>query len=50
MMVLGLVMDGTWWYWVSRSWYWLVFGVTVSVLGGTGWYFVVLGQYQVVQG
>ena len=31
---------------VSRRWYWLVFGSTGSVWGGTGWYFVVLGQYR----
>ena len=58
MMLLGqykVVLDGTWWYWVSRRRYWLVFGGTVSVGGGTGdtgsvwsgsgWYLVVLGQY-----
>ena len=48
MMVLGLVLDGTWRYWVSRSWYWLVFGGTVSVWGGTVGYLVVLGQYYLV--
>ena len=56
MMALGqyrTVLDGTWWYWVSRRRYWLVFGGTVSVGGGTGgtgsvkldtaWYLVLLG-------
>ena len=56
MMVLGqyrTVLDGNWWYWVSRRRYWLVFGGTVSVGGGTGgtgsvkldtaWYLVLLG-------
>ena len=28
--------------------YWLVHGVTGSVLGGTGWYMVLLGQYNSV--
>ena len=34
LMVLGqwkAVMVGTWWYWVSRRWYWLVLGGTRSV-------------------
>ena len=48
MQVLGhykVVLDGTWWYWLSRGRYWLIFGGTVSKWGGTGWYLVVLGHY-----
>ena len=39
MMVMGLyraVLNDTWWYWVSRLRYLLVFGGTVSLLGGKG--------------
>ena len=39
MMVLGqyrTVLDGNWWYWVSRRRYWLVFGGTVLVWGSKG--------------
>ena len=39
-----LILVDTWWYWVSRRWYWWVLGGTGSVGGGTGWYLVVLGQ------
>ena len=54
-MVLGLVLDGSWWYWVSRSWYWLVFGGTGSVssgavLVGTLWYWVSIKWYWVSKG
>ena len=51
MMVLGqyrAVLVGTWWYWVNRRRYWLLFGGAGSVWGGTGCYMVVLGQYNLV--
>ena len=51
MQVLGhykVVLDGTWWYWLSRGRYWLIFGGTVSKWGCTGWYLVVLGHYNLV--
>ena len=46
-MVLGqwkVVLDGTWWNWVSMERYWLIHDGTGSVEGGTGWYLMVLGQ------
>ena len=49
MMVLGqygAVLVGSWWCWVSRRRYWLIFGGTVW--GGFGWYLVVLGQHRAV--
>ena len=51
MQVLGhykVVLDGTWWYWLSRGRYWLIFGGIVSKWGCTGWYLVVLGHYNLV--
>ena len=44
----GAVLVGTWWYLVSRRWYWLIFGGAGSEWGGSGWYLVVLGQYTLV--
>ena len=41
----GIVLVGTWWYWVSRRQLCLVLVGTGSVWGGTGWNLVVLGQY-----
>ena len=39
-----LVLVDTWLYWVSKEWYWLIYGGTRSVEGGSGGYLVVLGQ------
>jgi len=47
-MVLGqyrAALFGTWWYWVSIGWYWLIYNGAGSVQGGTGRYLVVLGHY-----
>ena len=47
LMVLGqwkAVLVGTWWYWVSVEWYWLIYDGAVSVQGGTDWYLMELGQ------
>ena len=32
----GVVLIGTWWYWVSMEWYWLIYNGTGSVEGGSG--------------
>ena len=40
----GAELVGTMWYWVSIKWYWLIYDGAVSVEGGTGWYWMVLGQ------
>ena len=44
----GMILVGTWWYWVSIGWSWLIYDSTGSVEGSTVWYFVVLGQYGAV--
>ena len=44
----GVILVGTWCYWVSRRRYCLVLGDTGSIWGGTGWYLVILGQYGAV--
>ena len=44
----GAVLVGTWWYLVNMGRYWLVYGGTRSVWGGTYWYMVVVGQYNLV--
>ena len=47
-MALGqyrAALFGTWWYWVSMEWNWLIYDGTRSVEGGTGQYLMVLGQY-----
>ena len=47
MVVLGqyrAVLVGTWWYWVSIVWYWLIYDGTGLVQGSTGQYLVVVGQ------
>ena len=41
---LEAVPVGTWWYWVSKEWYWLIYDATGSVEGGTCWHLVVLGH------
>ena len=51
LVVLGqyrAVLVGSWWFWVSIGWYWLIYDGTGSVEGRTGWYLVVLGQYKLV--
>ena len=41
-----LVLVDTWWYWVSKKRYWLIYDGTGSVECGSGWYLVVLGRYR----
>ena len=43
-----LVLVDTWWYWVSRRQYCLIYDGTGSVEGGTGRYLVVLGQKKAI--
>ena len=38
-----VVLVGTWRYWVSIRWYWLVLGCTRLVWGRNGWYFISRG-------
>ena len=38
----GVILVGTWCYWVSRRRYCLVLGDTGSIWGGTGWFLVIL--------
>ena len=45
-MVLGqymAILAGTWWYWVSISWYLAVLGHYRAVLVGIWWYLVSMG-------
>ena len=44
----GLVLVGTWWYWVSMERYWLISDSTGSVEGNTGLFMMVVGQYRSV--
>ena len=39
---------GTWWYWVSKTRYWLIHDGTGSVWGSTCWYMVAMDQYKAV--
>ena len=46
----GAVLVGTWWYWVSIRWYWLIYDGSESVQGGTWWYWVFSGTGSVEGG
>ena len=43
-----LVLVDTWWYWVSKKRYWLIYDGNESVECGSGWYMVVLAQLEAV--
>ena len=43
-----LVLVDTWWYWVSKKRYWLIYDGNWSVECGSGWYMVVLAQLEAV--
>ena len=48
MMIVGqyrAIMVDTWWFWVSKEWYWVIYDGTGSVDGGNGWYLAVLAQH-----
>ena len=33
--VFRAVMVDTWWYWVSKEWYWLIYDGTATLQGGS---------------
>ena len=43
MMNYQVILAGTWWYWVSISWYLAVLGLYRAVLFGICWYLVSMG-------
>ena len=44
----GVVLVGTWWYWVRRRRYWLIHDGTGSVWGSNCWYMVAIDHYKEV--
>ena len=47
---IGVVLSGTWGYWVNIGRYWLIHEVNVlgQLKGSTGWFVVILGQYEAI--